>query len=146
MFLELSCRSEYALLAMLELADSYGSGEPLHIRQIAARQNIPDRYLEQVLAALRRSGLIYSERGKNGGYILSREPWRTTLLEIVSCMDGEDSSDLNNSVALKVAASFEILKVWREAKQASNTVLEKYTLQELLERRNSRRQPVMYYI
>lgn len=148
MFLELPCRSEYALLAMLELASNYNSGEaPLHIRQIAELQQIPDRYLEQVLAALRRSGLIVSERGKNGGYLLAREPWKTTLFEIVSCMQGEDVLDLENGVTLKTATSFEILKIWREAKQASNAVLKQYTLQDLLEKRNHRRQPtVMYYI
>ncbi|MBW4421479.1 MAG: Rrf2 family transcriptional regulator [Myxacorys californica WJT36-NPBG1] len=146
--MELSCRSEYALLAMLELASNYNSGEaPLHIRQIAALQNIPERYLEQVLAALRRSGLIVSERGKNGGYLLAREPRHVTLLGIVSCMQGEDVLDLENGVTLKTVTSFEVLKIWQEAKQASNAVLEQYTLQDLLDKRNNRRQPaVMYYI
>ena len=48
--MEISCKSEYALLALLELAGHYDGGEPLQIRQIAAEQNIPDRYLEQLLA------------------------------------------------------------------------------------------------
>lgn len=51
---ELSCKNEYAILALIELAAHHTSGEPLQIRQIAAQQNIPDRYLEQLLAALRR--------------------------------------------------------------------------------------------
>lgn len=133
---------------MLELASNYNSGEaPLHIRQIAALQNIPERYLEQVLAALRRSGLIVSERGKNGGYLLAREPRHATLLDIVSCMEGEDVLDLENGVTLRTVTSFEVLKIWQEAKQASNAVLEQYTLQDLLDKRNNRRQPaVMYYI
>ncbi|HLO86656.1 MAG TPA: Rrf2 family transcriptional regulator, partial [Nostocaceae cyanobacterium] len=54
--MELSCKSEYAILALLEMATHYESGEPMQIRQIAAQQNIPDRYLEQLLATLRRGG------------------------------------------------------------------------------------------
>ena len=80
---ELSCKSEYALLALIELATHYSSGEPLQIRQIAAQQNIPDRYLEQLLATLRRYGLVRSQRGAKGGYLLAREPWKITLLEVV---------------------------------------------------------------
>ena len=56
--MELSCKSEYAILALLELASHYQKGEPLQIRQIAAQQNIPDRYLEQLLATLRRGRLV----------------------------------------------------------------------------------------
>ena len=58
--MELSCKSEYALLALLELARHYDQGEPIQIRQISAQQHIPDRYLEQLLAILRRAG--YGQR------------------------------------------------------------------------------------
>src|SRR5918998_936906 len=88
---ELSCKSEYAILALLELADCYDEGEPLQIRQIAAQQNIPDRYLEQLLATMRRCGLIRSQRGAKGGYILAREPWKITLLDVINCLEGSDS-------------------------------------------------------
>ena len=64
------CKSEYALLALLELSLHYEKGEPLQIRQIAAQQNIPDRYLEQLLATLRRAGFVKSQRGAKGGYLL----------------------------------------------------------------------------
>jgi Rrf2 family protein len=77
---ELTCKSEYAILALLELAAHYDSGEPLQIRQIAALQDIPDRYLEQLLATLRRGGLIKGIRGTKGGYVLAREPREITLL------------------------------------------------------------------
>src|SRR5689334_17765944 len=87
---ELSCKSEYALLALLEMATHYESGEPMQIRQIAAQQNIPDRYLEQLLATLRRAGIVKSQRGSKGGYLLSREPWKITLLQILECLEGLD--------------------------------------------------------
>ena len=81
--MELSCKSEYALLALIELAVHHSKGEPLQIRQIAAQQGIPDRYLEQLLATLRRGGTgaiaTRSQRGLLPGsgaleYHLARSP------------------------------------------------------------------------
>ncbi|BAU12480.1 hypothetical protein LEP3755_30090 [Leptolyngbya sp. NIES-3755] len=145
MILELSGRTKYALMAMLELATIYDSGETLQIRQIAAAQNIPDRYLEQLLATLRRGGLISSERGKKGGYLLSRPPRKITLLEIVNCMEGGDPVETNDdgdSVSVKA-----ICQIWQTVKRAADDVLERNSLQDLLEKRNYLEQPVtMYYI
>ncbi|MGG6267868.1 RrF2 family transcriptional regulator [Leptolyngbya sp. AN03gr2] len=145
MLLELSGRTKYALMAMLELATVYDSGETLQIRQIAAAQNIPDRYLEQLLATLRRGGLISSERGKKGGYLLARPPKKITLLEIVNCMEGSDPVEINDegdSVSVKA-----ISQIWQTVKRAADGVLEKNSLQDLLEKRNYLEQPVtMYYI
>lgn len=70
--MQFSSKYEYTLLALLELTSAYPKGEFLHIRQIAALQNIPSRYLEQILATLRNGGLIKSTRGSKGGYILTR--------------------------------------------------------------------------
>jgi Rrf2 family protein len=144
---ELSCKSEYALLALLELATHYNSGEPLQIRQIAAQQSIPDRYLEQLLATLRRGGIVRSQRGAKGGYVLAREPWKMTLLEVVNCLEGLDAQPVEQDIAIKTVESGVILEVWQEAHQAANAVLQKHTLQDLLEKRDARRQlDIMYYI
>ena len=145
--MELSCKSEYALLALVELATHYQSGEPLQIRQIAAQQNIPDRYLEQLLATLRRCGLVRSQRGAKGGYILGREPWKITLLEVVCCLEGSDSQSSESDVAPKTVESAVVREIWHEGHQAANSVLQKYTLQDLCEKRDARRQlDIMYYI
>ena len=129
--MELSCKSEYALLALLELATHYQSGEPLQIRQIAAQQNIPDRYLEQLLATLRRGGVVKSQRGAKGGYILAREPWKTTLLEVLTCLEGLDARGSEEQANLKTVDSAVVQEIWQEARQAANLVLQKYTLQDL---------------
>ncbi|HEY9738507.1 MAG TPA: Rrf2 family transcriptional regulator [Trichocoleus sp.] len=143
--MELSCKSEYALLALLELSAQYASGEPMQIRQIAAQQNIPDRYLEQLLATLRRAGLVRSQRGARGGYLLSRDPWKITLFEIVSCIEGFDQADPDK--APSTPEGLVIGDVWQEARQAAEAILQKCTLQDLLERRNARQQlDIMYYI
>jgi Rrf2 family protein len=147
---ELSCKSEYALLALLELAATYDSGEPLQIRQISAQQNIPDRYLEQLLATLRRGGLVRSQRGAKGGYLLSREPWKITLLEVVACLEGFDLQANGKEESTKPSKTLEgaiICEIWQEADQAAKTVLQNYSLQDLRDRRDSRRQlDLMYYI
>jgi Rrf2 family protein len=144
---ELSCKSEYAILALLEMATHYESGEPMQIRQIAAQQNIPDRYLEQLLATLRRGGILKSQRGSKGGYFLAREPRKITLFEILECLEGLDvrtGEDNGNSKTLDGAV---IEEIWQEACQAANSVLQNYTLQDLCEKRDSRRQlDIMYYI
>lgn len=144
---ELSCKSEYAILALLELADAYKEGEPLQIRQIAAQQNIPDRYLEQLLAAMRRCGLIRSQRGAKGGYILAREPWKITLLDAIDCLEGSEFDRSQKDSPAQTPESAVIWEVWQEARSTANSVLQKYTLQDLLEKRNTRQQlDLMYYI
>lgn len=145
--MELSCKSEYALLALLELATHYHSGEPLQIRQIAAQQNIPDRYLEQLLATLRRGGLVKSQRGAKGGYILAREPWKITLLEVLGCLEGLDACSSEDDANPKTVESTVVEEIWQEARQAANLVLQKYTLKDLCEQLAARRQlNIMYYI
>jgi Rrf2 family protein len=144
---ELSCKSEYALLALLEMAAQYKENEPLQIRQIAARQNIPDRYLEQLLANLRRHGLVRSQRGAKGGYLLAREPWKITLLEIMDCIEGLDVPAPENLCNTQTVEKAVVWEAWREAYQAVRSVLQRYTLQDLCERRDAKQQlNIMYYI
>ncbi|WP_460202589.1 RrF2 family transcriptional regulator [Scytonema sp. NUACC21] len=145
--MELSCKSEYAILALLELALHHQSGEPLQIRQIAAQQSIPDRYLEQLLATLRRGGLVKSQRGSKGGYLLAREPWKITLFEILSCLEGLDVRTNEEDSNLTTVDNAVVEEIWEEARQAANAVLQNYTLADLCEKRDSRRQlDIMYYI
>lgn len=143
---DLSSKSEYALLALLELSPHYPSGEPLQIRQIASQQSIPDRYLEQLLATLRRGGLVKSQRGARGGYLLARDPWKITLYDVVSCIEGfepqADPAQVPDTPEAQV-----IQGMWGEVRQAAEGVLQKYTLQDLVEKRNAQQQvDIMYYI
>jgi Rrf2 family protein len=147
LLVELSCKSEYAILALLEMATHYDSGEPMQIRQIAAQQNIPDRYLEQLLATLRRGGIVKSQRGSKGGYFLTREPWKISIFEILECLEGLDVRTPEEDVNPKTLDSSVVEETWQEACQAANSVLQKYSLQDLCEKRDSRRQlDIMYYI
>jgi Rrf2 family protein len=144
---EISSKNEYAILALIELTTHYASGEPLQIRQIAAQQQIPDRYLEQLLATLRRCGLVRSQRGAKGGYILAREPWKINLFEVLQCLEGAEAQSAEPQVVPKTVESAVIWDVWQEAHQAANAVLQRCTLQDLSEKCNARRQlDIMYYI
>jgi Rrf2 family protein len=142
---ELSSRAEYALLALLEMASSYQQKKPLTVAEITAKQAIPDRYLEQILSSLRRNGIIQSQRGAKGGYLLSREPWQITLLEIIAVAEGE-RSESTASAASTVEKKL-IDEVWQQAKTACQAVLDHYTLADLCQRRDAYVQVnPMYYI
>lgn len=144
--MELSCKSEYALLALIELSLHYSKGEPLRICQIAAEQSIPDRYLEQLLATLRRAGFVKSQRGAKGGYLLTREPWKMTLLDVVSCIEGFEAK-AKEMKSPQTTEGAVVCEVWQEVRQGAEAVLEKYTLQDLVDKRNTRQQvDLMYYI
>ena len=142
--MELSCKSEYALLALLALATHYQSGEPIQIRKIASEKNIPDRYLEQLLAILRRAGLVRALRGAKGGYILVKDPRQISLFEILSCLDGIEKQDPKCQNTLE---SVVIDELWQEANQAAQAVLKRYSLQDLSDRTQAKRNlNLMYYI
>lgn len=145
--MELSCKTEYVLLALLELATHHHSGEPLQAREIASRQHIPDRYLEQLLAMLRRSGFVKSQRGVKGGYLLARSPQDISLLEIISRTEGFEAQTEAEVDAPRTTECMVVRDVWAEVRQAAIAVLSRYTLKDLLEKRDLKQQMgLMYYI
>jgi Rrf2 family protein len=87
---ELSSRLEYALVALLEIAKYQAQGKPLKVNEIAASQSLPERYLDQIFTLLKRQGIISSQRGMKGGYLLARELWQITLLDVVLAIAGSD--------------------------------------------------------
>ena len=146
----LNCRCKYALSALVELATIYAKGKPLQTREIARRQNIPDRYLEQVLATLKRGGLIRSQRGVNGGYLLAIAPSEVSVLDVVECVDGSQDNYSNGANGKEPDPTPEgkvVLEVWEEAQQAMQSTLQQYSLKDIVEKRNICQQgSVMYYI
>ncbi len=148
MVLELTCKYEYCLLALLELAAVYTSRQPLQIRQIAARQSIPERYLEQLLLTLKRGGVVQSQRGMNGGYLLARKPEQISLLDVLICIEGGDPPQSDRPSCSAESGSSVIHEVWKESAQAAQAVLAQHTMQDLLEQRLelSQASNQMYYI
>lgn len=85
--MRLSKKSEYGLRALLELTLAHGT-VTLQRRDIAARQHIPIEFLEQILLALKRAGLLSSRRGAKGGYTLIKQPKDISLGHVIRILDG----------------------------------------------------------
>ncbi len=145
--MELSAKVRYALLALLELTKYHEPGEFLQIEQIAAFQQIPDRYLGQLLMVLRRCGIVRSQRGVKGGYMLSKTPREITILEILTCLEGTSILEQSESKEPINIENMIILEVWQEATQAAMAVFGRYTLQDLYDKlQHDQYINPMYYI
>lgn len=143
--LDLSAKVEYALLALLELANHYVRKTPITMSDISAKYPIPERYLEQILSNLRRAGVVQSQRGSRGGFVLVREPRQLTLLEVVIMLDGEQK-EKESAVEENLEKSL-VWEIWRQADVAAQAVLSQYTIQDLCDQRQARLQKSqMYYI
>src|SRR5690242_4286043 len=82
-----SKKSDYALRALFTLADHYG-GTPIPIRELARRNDVPKRFLEQIMLALKAKGWVSSTAGIRGGYMLAKSPAKITMGEVVRHFDG----------------------------------------------------------
>ncbi|QOV24692.1 RrF2 family transcriptional regulator [Anabaenopsis elenkinii] len=143
--LDLLAKVEYALLALLELASCSARKTPMTMSDISAKHPIPERYLEQILTSLRCAGVVQSQRGSKGGFILTREPWQLTLLEVVIMLDGEQKE--KESLAENTLEQKLLRDIWHEADSSAQAVLSQYTIQDLCEQREARlQQSEMYYI
>lgn len=141
--MKISAKTEYACLAMLELARNFGNPEPVRAAQIAESHGIPVRFLVQILLQLKAAGLVRSTRGAAGGYHLARAPVEVTLADVLVAVEGTVAAtepDDASSPAQRVLRS-----VWRSVNQAERKLLEKVTLAELAQQIEQGGQG-MYYI
>jgi len=139
---KVSAKTEYACLAMLELAANYNSADPVRVREIAEHHDIPPRFLVQILLQLKATGLINSTRGASGGYRLNYPPREVTLAQVMQAIDGDSDQP---EVTAESAAMQVLYQTWNEAAEAQREVLEAITFAELLEQARSK-DADMYYI
>lgn len=133
--MKISTKGRYAVRVMLDLAQ-YGSGKCVAVRQIAKRQEISEKYLEQIIGVLNKAGYVKSIRGAQGGYRLTRKPSEYTVGDIlrltegslcpVSCLEG----DVNECERCDTCAT---LKVWKRLQQAIDGVVDHVTIQDLMD-------------
>ena len=83
----ISKKAKYAIKALKALTEAYGSG-PVLIAQIAQQESIPQKFLESILLDLRNHGVLKSQKGKGGGYLLRVEPERVNLAQVIRIIDG----------------------------------------------------------
>ncbi len=133
--MKVSTRVRYGVRLMLELALNYGSGQT-RLRDIAERQEVSEKYLEHLVAALKAAGLVRGVRGRHGGYLLARSPSEIQLNDIHTALAGSlapvecvDDPEICNREKLCVARD-----VWCEVTDAMKKVLESTTLQDLVDR------------
>jgi len=137
--MRISSRCDYACRAMLELAQRGAVEETLTSQSIAARREIPEKYLVHILLQLKRAGLVQSVRGAQGGYRLTEPPDRVSLLEIIEAIDGPIEEQLPG----REGTSPEFRPVWRSVSRAIRDQLKATTLQRILDASSA---DEMYYI
>ena len=144
--MRISAKGEYAIKAMVDLA--LHDGQDLQpIQDIAARQAIPQRYLEQVLLQLKRSGFLYARRGSAGGYRLGRPADEITVGAILRAVDGPSAGpDARRGGRGEDAAGLH--ELWQEVAEAVASVVDRTTLDDLRRRALDRRRAArpMYHI
>jgi Rrf2 family protein len=141
---KVSAKTEYACIAMLELAASYPSGEPVRIRTIAEEHGVPSRFLVQILLQLKGAGLVTSTRGAAGGYQLARPPEEISLGEVMNVTEGPDEEVTNNATAGSVVGKV-LERAWREVAEVQKQMLGRLTFDELVDRARHQAEN-MYYI
>lgn len=135
--MRLSTRGEYASRAMLELAIQYESG-PLHSRQISRAQQIPPRFLEQILLLLKRAGYLKSRKGRTGGYVLAKPPGEINVAEVIRVMDGPlapiDCVSVMAHEPCPMEKTCGLRWLWKDVRDAVAEILERTTFADLVEK------------
>ena len=132
--MKLSTRGRYGIHAMYDLA-RYADCGPQSIKAIAEREGIPEAYLEQLIAVLKREKLVNSTRGAQGGYMLARQPEEITVgdvlraleggLSLVDCIDEEDACGKSCACPSRI--------VWMKLRDGLNAIVDGITLRDMIQ-------------
>ena len=145
--MRLSAKTEYAAIAVLELARQWDTDEPVRIRSICAAHGVPAHFLVHILLQLKGAGVVTSTRGAGGGYHLARSPTEITLDDVFRVIEGPD--ELMTAVTADLAGRSRSVSVlidaWKDVAAAENHSLRSVTFADLVERSRAPADP-MYYI
>ncbi|MDO8432247.1 MAG: Rrf2 family transcriptional regulator [Candidatus Binatus sp.] len=129
---------DYSLKALLHLAERYPSNIPIRVEEIAETQDIPENYLRRLLIELKRGGLVASQKGPSGGYMLAKPPSRITMADVVEIVEGDyvpvECLEENSANCPREQACA-MRDVWREVRDTVNSILRTATLQSLADKR-----------
>ncbi len=139
--MKLSVKSDYAVRAVLWLAQHYHEGVARTVEEMASAHGIPPNYLVQILIELKSTQIVKSQRGQAGGYLLARPPSKITFGDVLRCIHGEvfDSPALNDPQNPP-----ELREAWARVQHAVNHAADSITFQDLLEQGAEKGK--MYYI
>ena len=144
--MRLSAKAQYACVAMVDLACAHGDPKPVHLKHIADKHGISQRFLVQILLQLKAAGLVESTRGATGGYLLSKPPGQISLADIVHAIDQPPPpapsalSGLYSTTIVQVVSDF-----LQEAQDREQRRLAEITLEELV-KQNHQRSEIAYQI
>lgn len=133
--MKISTKGRYALRLMLDLA-VYHTGEPISLKDIAKRQTISEKYMEQIISILNKAGFVRSIRGAQGGYILAKEPKDYTVGMILRLTEGEltpVSCVGDDPMECDRKNSCVTVRIWQKMFDAVKEVVDGITLQDLVE-------------
>ena len=137
--MNISARCEYACRAVVELGTRFDAQTTVTSQEIAERRHIPEKYLVHILLQLKRAGLVRSQRGAQGGYLLARAPEDVRLLDIVEAIDG----GILEPLPVDDLGSDALRPAWQDVAAGIRNVLARTTVRHLMERSSSAN---MYYI
>ena len=146
--MKISTKGRYAVRVMLDLALN-NTGECIKVKDIAARQGISEKYLEQIIAVLNKAGYVKSVRGAQGGYRIAKKPEDYTVGMILRLTEGSMApvSWLEEGAPeCERCDTCETLEVWKDLYAAINGVIDNVTIADLVERRKRRTENFDYSI
>ena len=133
--MKISTKGRYALRMMLELAQNENN-KPMPIKEISEKQNLSDKYLEQIISVLNKAGYVKSVRGPQGGYQLVKSPKDYTVGMILRLIEGSlapvECLEFEENTCPRKAGCVTV-KVWEKINQAVNDVVDHITLEDLLQ-------------
>jgi Rrf2 family transcriptional regulator, cysteine metabolism repressor len=144
--MKISTKGRYGLRAIIDLVLN-SNGEHVSLINIAERQDISKNYLEQVFATLRKTGIVKSVKGAQGGYILAKDAASITVGEILRALEGDLSvvSDINESATNRIESHL-LSTVWGKIDEKVNEVVDHLTLEEVVNEYKKGSDVFMYYI
>lgn len=137
--MKISTKGRYALRLMVELATA-NHGQPISLRDVAQRQQLSDKYLEQIVTPLARAGLVRSVRGAGGGYLLTRRPEEYTVGEILRPLEGDLAPvECATDAEFCDRSGFCVtVELWQQIHQAVSQVVDSTTLADLVRRQQEK--------
>jgi Rrf2 family protein len=144
--MRLSAKAQYACVAMVDLACTHGTPNPVHLKDIADKHGISQRFLVQILLQLKGAGLVASTRGVTGGYLLAKTPSQISLADIVHVIDQPPPPAPSALPGLLATTIVQLVSdVLQEAQDREQRRLGEITLEELV-KQNHERSEIVYQI
>ncbi|MCR1949657.1 Rrf2 family transcriptional regulator [Clostridium sp. DSM 100503] len=143
--MKISTKGRYGLRALIDLAINMDC-ENVSIKTISERQNISERYLEQIFSLLRKGGIIVGRKGAQGGYTIGKNPSELTISEILKVLEGENIFiDINEEEENEVE-DFINKNLWKEINCLISKYFSSITLEDLVNDYKKSKDTIIYYI